>query len=264
MAHHDPTSKEAELVLAYVHSMPVSYRASFDEDAIRAHAAVVQRRAGQGTRVERWRDLAGGVAAICIVADDHPGLLSRISAALVAHDVDVVSAYAYCRRTADGGREAVDFLWIRRRGGPSRAVVDVRDADVAAIGEMVDALARGEAAFEPRARPPRPSGRALRQDTRVRFEPPSSDGATVLTIEAVDRPGLLLAVTRSLFRAGLQIVGLRATSERGRAIDRFEVVELDGKPLDNARLLALQIAILSAIEARNHDEPSGEPATPPR
>jgi UTP:GlnB (protein PII) uridylyltransferase len=70
----------------------------------------------------------------------------------------------------------------------------------------------------------------------------------VLTVEATDRPGLLLVVTKAIFRAGLQIVGLRATSEEGRASDRFHLAELDGKPLLQARLLTLQVEILSALE----------------
>jgi len=70
----------------------------------------------------------------------------------------------------------------------------------------------------------------------------------VLTVEATDRPGLLLLVTQAIFRARLQIVGLRATSEKGRAIDRFHLAELDGKPLVHARLLELQVEIFAAIE----------------
>lgn len=71
----------------------------------------------------------------------------------------------------------------------------------------------------------------------------------VLTIEATDRPGLLLLVTQAIFRAELQIIGLRATSKDGRAIDRFHLAELDGKPLVLARLLALQVEIFAAIES---------------
>jgi len=72
----------------------------------------------------------------------------------------------------------------------------------------------------------------------------------VLTVEATDRPGLLLVVTKAIFRAQLQILGLRATSEEGRAVDRFHLAELDGKPLVQTRLLLLQVEILSALEER--------------
>ena len=84
---------------AFAASMPASYREAFDEEAFEAHAAVASRREGSATRVEIWKDLPERVVAICIIADDRPGLLSQISAALVAEHIDVVSAHAYCRTT---------------------------------------------------------------------------------------------------------------------------------------------------------------------
>lgn len=143
---------------AYVASMPTSYHEAFDDEAVEAHAEVVSRRHGSATRVEIWKELPERVVAICIVAEDRPGLLSQISAALVAQEIDVVSAHAYCRSVETGGKEAI-------------------------------------------------------------------------------------------FRAQLQIIGLRATSEKGRASDRFHLAELDGKPLVLGRLLALQVEIFSAIES---------------
>ncbi len=133
---------------AFVASMPASYRTIFDEDAKRAHSAVVQRRGGSATRVELWRQLPERTAAVCVVADDAPGLLSCISAALVAHDMDVIAAQAYCRTLADTSLEAVDFFWIRRVPTAGGTVPLIRERDVAAIGETLDALVRGRASFD--------------------------------------------------------------------------------------------------------------------
>jgi UTP:GlnB (protein PII) uridylyltransferase len=236
-------------------SMPAPYRAAFDDEAVVAHAAVVARRSGSATRVEIWKDLPERIVAICIVADDRPGLLSQISAALVVHEIDVVTAHAYCRTRPDGASEAVDFLWIRRVARSNGSIAPIRTRDVAAIGEMVDALVRGNAKFDASVRFAR-AIRTAEASTRVRFEhapPGEGDGTMVLTVEATDRPGLLLVVTKAIFRAGLQIIGLRATSEQGRATDRFHLAELDGKPLLQARLLSLQVEILSALEDGDAD-----------
>ena len=70
----------------------------------------------------------------------------------------------------------------------------------------------------------------------------------ILTVEAVDRPGLLLTLTQTLFRARVQIIGVRASTDDGRAVDRFQLVELDGSALRGERLLELQTAVLTAIE----------------
>lgn len=221
---------------AFIASMPAEYRASFDDEAQAQHASIVAARGEQASIVSAWRGDRDGATAICVVAGDSPGLFSRISAALVAHDIDVVAAEAYCRARSDGRIEAVDFLWIRRE-----APLTARD--IAAIGEMIDSLVRGLVRFDAPYRPPRRIGGA----TRIRFE--QENGTTVLTVEAADRPGLLLAMTKTIFVARMQIIGLHAKSERGRAIDRFHVAELDGSAVAQHRLLELQSAILEAIDA---------------
>ena len=225
--------------------MPPAYRSSFDFDATSLHAAIVSRRVGRAPHVEIWKELSERVVAICVVADDRPGLLSSISAALVENRIDVVSADAYCRTRPDGAIEAVDLLWIRRlpneRGGTS----PIRAKDILALATAIEDTSRGPE--------PTPSRRvamqpAIGSSARLKFELDAEQGNTVLTVEAVDRPGLLLAVTQALFRAGVQIVGLRATTENGCAVDRFQLAEPNGQPLKNARLLELQSAVLGALD----------------
>jgi [protein-PII] uridylyltransferase len=228
-------------------SMPRAYRALFDGATIATHAAIVQRRGERAAHVEIWKELPERVVAIAVVADDRPGLLSRISAALVAHDLDVVAAQAYGRERPDGTREAVDFLWVRRFPTPRGAGAPVRERDVARVAETLDALVRGRASFDGAVRFVH-AVRSSHEETRVRFERDASDGGVVLTVEAVDRPGLLLLITRTLFRERVQIVGSHVTTREGRALDRFRLTELDGAPLRRARLLALQTAVLAAIE----------------
>src|SRR5580704_10060929 len=106
-----------EFVFSFLRSMPMSYRRFFDEDAQHEHAAIAYRRRGSASHLEIWRKLPERIDAITLVADDRPALLSRVSAALVAHDMDVVAAQAYCRTRVDGAREAVDLIWIRRLAG---------------------------------------------------------------------------------------------------------------------------------------------------
>jgi [protein-PII] uridylyltransferase len=229
-------------VTAFVQSMPQDYRGAFDADAYRAHAEIVERRGPRRSHVEIWRELSERVVAICVVANDEPGLLSRISAALVATQIDVVSAHAYVRPREDGKAEAVDLLWIRRLP-KNGAVLPIRSRDVVAVAEAIDA-AIGAGSIDAEPLPSVPGAGSA----RIRFENDDKKGVTVLTVEAFDRPGLLLAVTQALFRAGIQIVGLRATTERGSAVDRFQLAEADGKPLRRERLLELQSAILAALD----------------
>jgi [protein-PII] uridylyltransferase len=248
---------EEESFAAYVASMPTDYRSAFDVEATRAHEAVVRRRGSRSTHIEIWRQLEGRIVAICVVADDRPGLLSCITAALVAQRIDVVSAHAYCRTRGNGTVEAVDILWIRRVPGPRGSVSPIRAKDIDALRDAIDCTARGDldVTMEPavseriKSAPPTFSVTpSAGSSARVRFETDEADGTTLLTVEAVDRPGLLLAVTQALFRAGLQIIALHATTEDGCAVDRFKLADADGGPLRREDLFALQIAILGAIE----------------
>jgi [protein-PII] uridylyltransferase len=265
-------SSDAEELATYLKSMPLAYRAAFDDEAARAHQAIVRarRRGDRAVHVEIWRELSGRVVAVCVVADDKPGLLSCISAALLAHRIDVVGAHAYCRTRDDGAVEAVDILWIRRLPGPKNLISPIRTRHIAALADAIERAvldardADGEIGIVP---PPPSSSELLRTgetavvaeprlradpnvtaSARIRFDTSEEDGATILTVEAVDRPGLLLAVTQALFRAGFQIIGLRATTEGGCAVDRFTLVQADGTPLRHNHLLALQPALLAALD----------------
>lgn len=230
-----------EDIAAFAASMPATYRRAFDPVEVATHAAIVARRGDKTTHLEAWDELPGRVVAVCVVADDRPGLLARISAALVAHEVDVVRAHGYGRTRRNGTKEAVDFLWLRRTRNGELTTID--DDELEALGELIEALVGDETSLEapPSIRPPGAGA------TKVSFAR-GDDGGMVLTVEATDRPGLLLAVTQTLFRAGLQIVGVRATSEQGRATDRFEIVEHDGSAVSAERVLTLQIAVLEAID----------------
>ncbi len=233
-------------------SMPDRYREVFDAADAREHAAIVARRAGAPVRLEVWRRLPKGGAIACVVADDRPGLLSFISASLVAHGMDILAAQAYTRAPAKGQTaEAIDFLWIQRDAAATSVSLPVLRADINRIAETLNALVTGQATIESVVRrvwPLRPVPRGA--STRIRFDESADAGLVVLTVETFDRPGLLLVITQALFRAGVQIIASDATTEPGGAvIDRFTIVELDGAPIRKARRGLVQMELLTAIEA---------------
>ena len=241
-----PVHPRDDALAAFIASMPVAYAEAFDREAIAAHAAIVARRSG-AVHVESWQELDDGVVAICITADDRPGLLAQISSALVLNAIDVVRAEAYCRRAEHGAIEAVDLLWVRA------IVIDVAApaprVDVARLEAILGAIVSGLGSMRSPPAPARGiSPPAAGSGATVRFVKSRRSGAIELFVEAVDRPGLLLAITRALYRAGVQIVALRARSEAGSATDRFEIAEADGAPLSSRRLLAVQAAILEAMD----------------
>jgi [protein-PII] uridylyltransferase len=216
-----------QVVGAFFDSMPERYRTSYDQEAVGEHAAIAARRGAAAAHVEVWRRQPDGVATVCVVADDRPGLLSLISASVVIQKLDVVSALAFTHKLAS----------------------PVGDADAKRIAEVLCEMISGalpiESAME-RARPPRvvPAG----SSTTVTFDDAPS-GQVMLTVETFDRPGLLLAITLALYRARVQISTTEALTKGGRVIDRFAIVELDGSPVGKDRRGAVQIEVLEAIHA---------------
>ena len=241
------TKPSDRFVAEFARSMPESYLATFDDATVELHAGIVHRRGRRATHVEMWKEPTEGAAAICVVADDRPGLLSRICASLVAHDADVIAAQVYGRCRSDGVMEAVDFLWIQSIPRHDAERGPTRTPDISRIRESLDVLVRGGASFKHVVSFTR-AVRAAGQTTRVHFEKDERDGHVQLVVETLDHPGVLLAVTTALFREQLQIVSSRVSTEKTRAIDRFQVVELDGRPLEHDRELVVQTAVLEAIE----------------
>ena len=246
---------------AFYASMPPRYRELFDATAAREHEAIIARRQGHPANVELWRRVQGANAIVCVVADDRPGLLSLICAALVAHGMDVIAVQAYTR-PSDGIRpaEAVDFFWLRREDTSSRAggkagaapvvAAPILASDIARIGEALRALVIGTLSDDDLLREGRvPPTRLPGASTRVTFGEDPASHSLILTVETFDRPGLLLAITRALFRASVQILGSEATTKDGRVVDRFTLVEQDGSPIRPQKRGILQMEVLSAIES---------------
>ncbi|MGA7123851.1 MAG: hypothetical protein WBY94_27360 [Polyangiaceae bacterium] len=234
-----------DIVATFVESMPPRYRQLFDAAAAREHATIVERRARAPAHVEIWRRLPSGGAVLCVVADDRPGLLSFISAALVVHALDVVAAQIFTRKATEGA-EAIDLFWVRRDTASSSPVLASDASGIAGVlrGLITRELTIDAVVRQTGARPTPSPGAA----THVTFEEGES-GLSVLSVETFDRPGLLLAITQALSRARVQIIASEAMSREGRVVDRFTVVELDGAPLRPQRRGILQIEVLSAIEA---------------
>ncbi len=252
------SASDSDSLSAFYASMPSRYRELFDTTAAQEHQGIIARRQGQPAHIELWRRVQGSSAVVCVVADDRPGLLSLISAALVVHGMDVVAVQAYTRQV-EGEAEAVDFFWLKREGtflglhgtAPSPVVSSpILASDLSRIGDAIRGLVTGSISVDELLRDGRvPPSRPPGASTRVTFDDDLASRQVILTVETFDRPGLLLAITRALFRAGVQILGSEATTKDGRVADRFTLVERDGDPIRAQRRGVLQMEVLGAIES---------------
>lgn len=227
---------ESEISVArFAASLPAEYRDRFNAEQIAVHARTSEIRAGSAIAATIFPWSTVGQRALCVVADDRPGLLSLISSALTELGFDVDAAEAYTRHAP---REAVDIFWLRDPEGL------VTSDQVGAFVDLVEEILAGRPEKTlPTPVPLAPAGLG----TTVRFLEDADGALTVLEVETDDRSGLLWTITRALYRQNVQIVGSKIRTEASRVYDKFTIVELDGTLIRNERRLTIQVEVLSAI-----------------
>ena len=161
--------KRADLV-AFLASMPERYLLSNAPEAICAHARVALDRAHERRAVHAALvpSRHPEVSELCVVAEDAPGLLARIAAAITASRLEVLGAQVYSRRVgpraaqarSGGASEAVDLFWVRDARGSSGGV------------------AAGHAAARPRSREPLLAARAPPTSSSASASAPRRRGAS--------------------------------------------------------------------------------------
>jgi UTP:GlnB (protein PII) uridylyltransferase len=235
---------------AFGDSMPSAYREAFTAEQIREHASISERRGERVSHLELWRAFPDGLNVLCVVADDRPGLLSNVCRVLVAHDLEVLSAQIYCRSRRGLPLEAFDLFWVRASGN-RRAESPLDEASLESVAaDLESALYVASRSTLPPAGA-RPSVLGPLTPPRVFFNTSSlRRGQYVLVVEALDCPGLLLAISLALHRAGVQIVGSDVRTEGNLARDCFELRAPAGGPFSSERLAAIRQAVVDAVRQR--------------
>src|SRR5688500_1542371 len=235
-----------ESVRTFASTLPGSYRTNFEFGAIAEPAKLSLAREATPANVGLFLSTRVPGTAICVVADDRPGLLATISTALVICGLDVIEAEAYTRTTEQKPDEAVDIFWVRHEAAERRSV-RVSRGEVAQLRQTLIGLLEGKLdrrrLGEEHKAVPTPSS----SETVVRFIENADGNFSTLEVETGDRSGLLLALSRALFNQRVQIVGSQVKTRGERVFDRFHLVEFDGTPVTATRRLEIQVAVLSAI-----------------
>ncbi|MBS2015721.1 MAG: HD domain-containing protein [Deltaproteobacteria bacterium] len=237
---------------AFVASMPDRYLLANSPDAICAHARTAE------TRQREKRAVYAAVvpsrhpevSELCVVADDKPGLLARIAAAITASRLEVLGAQVYSRTTSTGASEAVDLFWVRDSRGSADGVTQAlprltRDLEsVIAGGSDAEELLRERLGTASPWRE-RPSPAVL---SEVVVDDRASPRHTVVEVFAKDRPGLLYSLARALHGLGLGIALSKINTEGTKVADVFYVNELDGSKVEpGARFKAIREVLLAAV-----------------
>ncbi len=233
----------ARHIRQFASTLPATYRDRYDDDAVAQHARTAEERGAASVKIGTWSGSPRAGRAVCVVAEDRPGLLALITRAFITEGLDVVDADAFTRTPPHGPTEAVDLFWLR----PATSDDAVTDELVArAETTLLRSLDDDESSL---GVSPRDRVDHLEGETVVRFVDDEGGGLAVLEVETTDRSGLLHALTTALFEARTQILRSEVKTSGRRVRDRFHIVELDGRPIRDERRLELQVAILKSVDA---------------
>jgi [protein-PII] uridylyltransferase len=245
---------------AFLASMPERYLLANAPESIVQHARVTaergERRAQVGIVVSRHPE----VAELCVVADDRPGVLAGIAAAITANRLEVLGAQVYCRSLPQKA-EAVDLFWVRDRDGGTEGVTRVlprlaRDLENVCSNKIDpgDLLRERIGSASPWRERPSPA-----VQTEVLFDDRASPTHSVVEVYARDRPGLLYTLARALHDLGLSIALSKINTEGARVADVFYVTDARGGKIDVARHDEVRSALFRAVSGARPPEQGGEP-----
>jgi UTP:GlnB (protein PII) uridylyltransferase len=244
----------AEFASAFVDSLPRQYADKYDADVVVAHARTAAARGDASAKVGLFGRAGNG---LCIVAEDRPGLLALISASLVVCRLDVNVAEVFTRELENGKHEAVDLFWVRKLDAPPGASLVQTDAERVEEVLLRYLTSAQEAKVEVERRISEQAALAPSKpaNATVRFVSDEQGGLATLEVETTDRSGLLYSLASALFSQRVQIVESQVRTEQDHVLDRFRLLEFDGTPIDSARRLEIQVAVLNAIEPARRTSP---------
>jgi [protein-PII] uridylyltransferase len=237
--------------------LPDRYFAEQEAERIAAHVRLLRQRRGC-CAIEVTHNERGTFSDLVLVADDQPGLLSKVTGVLYANRIDILDAAIYSReREARGDEfgEALDIFRVRKE--PDGAVTEEhridsirRDLEAVLSGkttvESLVAKRRRQLPLFERARPKVPP-------TQVSVDNETSKGFTIVEVFTEDEPGVLYTIARTLAAQGLDIHRSRVGVAADRVADIFYVRDqaTGEKIADEARIDGLAEALKQALlEAR--------------
>jgi [protein-PII] uridylyltransferase len=231
-------------------SLPERYLLANRPESIAAHALAVAARGSRFVHVVPVPSRHPEAAELCIVAEDRPGLLESIAAALTANRLEVLSAEVYSHPVG-AEREALDLFWVRDRDGGTEGVEEAlprlaRDLEDVCSGRVTasELLRMRTGSLSPWRDRPSPD-----VPTEVLFDNRGSPRHTIVEVYAKDRRGLLHRLAKALYELRLSITLSKINTEGTRVADVFYVSELDGSKVPpGARHQQIHDALVRAVE----------------
>jgi [protein-PII] uridylyltransferase len=206
-------------------------------------AALRDRMTQSGRHIDVEEDPHGDV--VTVVADDRPGVFSRVAGALALHGLDVLTASAY---SSEGGRAVNQFRVADRFRTETPWPRVVADIERALDGRLaIDARLSDRARTYSR----RGAGASVAAvATTVSFDVDGSHDWTIIDVHTADSVGVLFRITRALADLDLDIRSARVHTMGDEVVDAFYVRGGDGhKVVDPDALAEIERAVVHSMSS---------------
>ncbi|MGP9694474.1 [protein-PII] uridylyltransferase [Brachybacterium sp. AOP25-B2-12] len=178
------------------------------------------------------------VSQICLGAPDAPGVFAAMARVLARLRIDVRSAVV---STQEG--VAVDTWWVSGRQSDLPHPTALRSALVRELDRRHDPAARVLDV------PPGIPARTAEDMPVVTLLPEASDGATVIQVNAANRPSLLADVAEMITLHQLDVRSAHVVTLGLRAVDVLYLTDQRGRPLEAPMVGRIIAAIMDAAAA---------------
>ncbi len=184
-------------------------------------------------------DQRDSTSIVTVAAPDRIGLLGLVAGVLSLNRLNVLAA-----RVTTVGDRAVQEWTVRPAFGDPPPIEQLSEDIRRAVDGTYDVASRlakrdAEHARRPLSQYPEPI---------VLVQSGGSRGTTLVEVRAHDAPGLLHRVAKAVAAADAAIVGAKVSTLGADAVDVFFVTDRDGAPLNDARVAALRVTVLSALQ----------------
>jgi [protein-PII] uridylyltransferase len=244
-----PERGEREFLTHFLAAMPERYLYANEPSDIVRHSRFA--RAAQMKQVNvTVMTTADPYAELGFIADDRPGLLAMITAALAAARIKVVSAQVYNWVDTFGRTRALDLFWVRAgtsAQAAGRAIARLeKDFERLLSRELspADLVTGGERSNSWSDRP------SPRVATDVHVDNRAASKHSVIEVTTKDQVGLLFWLANTLQSLGLTITLAKINTEGTQVADVFYVTDAEGKKVTDPDTIELIRSRLTSVIAR--------------
>jgi len=220
----------------FIKGFPIRYLRTHSPEEIESHVRLYEQSRPTGVAVQLER--ADGGHRLTVVARDMPFLFASFAGALSSFGMDILKAEAFSN--------AKGLILDTFEFADPRRTLELNPTEADQLKDLIRRVGAGKADVQKLLKNrPNPDHKRAAEPATVLFDSEACETATLVEINAEDRPGLLYGLAAAFSSAACNIDVVLIDTKGHRAIDVFYVAHEGGKLTDEAQT-ALKQRLLAA------------------